>query len=476
MRQVILEVTRSSIRVLAVEGTLVRPRIQKLVVEPLTGLPAPPIGEAQADEPHRDAIRRVVAGLQVANTRFISVIPREQVITRVLKLPTTKPDELAQMVALSGKAQLPYPPEQAVIDFHVIEQQGGMSTVQLVACRRDLIDRHLALLREGGLEPAWLVPSAWGLLAWYQRLGKTPELIEPVLVIHVDTDRTDFVLLYQGRLVFSRSLSQGLQEWQAGSEGFAPLMEELERSLSSVRKELPGSEPNSVVVTGLGPLDQWKEHVAQRIGKPVTVRPAWGTLQVPLPRATPEISPAVVIGLAMAEESWLLNLLPQEVRQGQTHRRRLRELALTGGLLLSALLLGVGVLSVSIRRQEHVVSHAKHTLKELEAMTKETGRQEHDVNLIDGLLASRRRTATMLAKLFQVTPSDILFESLVFERARGELVVRGSAPATRQVLDYIQQLEQAGVWKRVELRYSARRGTSADARTDFELVLSERAS
>jgi len=449
-------------RMLAVEGPWLKPRIRKFAIEPLTG------------EPNQETLHRLVAGLRPARATVLSAIPRDQVITRLLKLPSTNPDEVAQMVELSGKAQLPYPPDQAVSDFQMLEEHGGTSQVQLVACHRELIERHLALVRQEGVEPAWIVPSTWGCLAWYQRLGRASQLAEPVMLIHVDADHTDLVFIQHGRVLFSRALAQGLHEWQAGTDEPEPLAQEFERSLSSVLKEFPGMTVNSIVLTGLGELDRWKGFFEQRFDKPVIVKEAHGDLRFPEPPTSQAASPVVVLGLAMAEDQWLVNLLPREVRHAQRHRRRMRELAFTGMLLLASLLLGMGLLAARISRQAQFTGHAAAALKELEAVTEQVERKDRDIKLIEQCLASRRATADMLAELFRLTSPEVLFESVVFERARGELVVRGSALMTRQVLDYVHSLEQSDQWERVELRYSARRSVAGQMRTDFEIVLYHR--
>ncbi len=459
MRRLVLELTQRSLRALLVDGTLTQPRIRQWVSEPLS---VQPTGEV---------LRRALGNLRSGAAEVISVIPREQVLTRLMTFPSTQAEELAQMVELSGKAQLPYPRDQAVADFHVVEQQAGSSTVQLVACHRELLERHVRLLREAGLEPAWIVPSSWGLLAWYRRIGQAQDVHEPTMVVHVDEDRTDLALIRQGCLLFSRSLAQGAKDWQAGTEALELLAQELERTTSSLRKELPRVEINSFVVTGAGPIDQWQELLTTRLGKPVLARSASGDLRLPESAVNTAGFPAVVIGLAMAERQWLVNLLPREVREAHRHRRRIRELTLTGSLLLATCLLGAGLLSVHVNRRQRTAQETLNTLKSHEATTRQLERKERVVHLIERLQASRRLTAAMFGELIRLTPPEVLFENLAFERSRGELVVRGSAQTTRQVLDYIHLLDRSNLWEHVELRYSSRRVTSAGDRTDFEIVL-----
>ena len=458
MRRVAIEITRTSVRALLLEGAHAQPRVRAVLIEPCA-----------ADGPGAaEALRRIKEQLGAGAAMVRSALPREQAISRMLKLPATKPDELAQMAALAAKTQLPYPVEQAVTNFHVVDVQGGMSTVQLVAYHRELIEAHVSLLRQAGLEPMLATPSAWAIMAWYRRIGRTPEVREPAVVLHVDADRTDVVVIRGERALFSRSLDQGLREWQGDAEAVEWLAQEVERSVSGLRKELPGVDGASLVLTGLGELEPWKGLFEQRLGKPVIIRPAVGDLRLPSP-GRPGLegsSLAVVLGLALADESELLNVLPGEVRRRHVHRRRMRDVSLAGLLAGVAVALGAGLLWAQVSRQTRWQTQMAGEVRRVEAVTKQTERQQRNVRAVEQALASRRRTAAMLSELFRLTLPEIQFEQVLLNRAPGELTVRGSAPTTRAVLEYIRALEQAGLWQQVDLRYSARRGS----RTDFEIM------
>ncbi len=461
MRRVVLEVTRSLVRAVLVEGSPNRLRVQQIVVEPLT------------EAPTSELLQRLLKPLQPSRAEVISVVAREQTLTRILKLPSTQPDELDQMVRVAAKAQLPYSPEQAAMDWAMMDQQEGTSLVQLVACQRELIERHLTLLQDAGLAPSVLTPTSWGIAGWYRRFGKSPQVQEPTMVLHIERERTDLVVMRHERVVFSRSLNQGLEEWRTSLE---PLLQELERSLTNIRKELPGMEAVSVVLTGVGPLEEWRGMIEQRLGLPVTVRQGYGEttaskqMQEHLSLQAP-YSLVVIMGVAFAASADLVNLLPHDVRDTQRHHRRSRELALTGGLFALVLLCGAGVLVNVVRRQTSQNQQTLEAMKQLEAMTQQTEQQLNDLRLIEGVLVSRRRLAEALTNLVSVTPSEVLFENLTFEQSRRELLVRGNAPTTRDVLEYLRVLKQDDRWQRVELRYSARRGSGAESRTDFEIML-----
>jgi hypothetical protein len=94
--------------------------------------------------------------------------------------------------------------------------------------------------------------------------------------------------------------------------------------------------------------------------------------------------------------------------------------------------------------------------------------------LVAGILEHRERLGRALAEVFASTPEAVSLEALTFERSRGELVVRGNAVTTVDVLAYIKQLEAIEGVEGVRLRYSTRRSTPDGDRTDFELVVTQR--
>src|SRR3989338_8275185 len=123
--QLVVEWTRASMR-LALGGGPGRP---------LQAIRSVAFG-ASADLPA--ALRTLLGTVKTVPEEIIAVIPRELVLTRVVKFPSIQDEELAQMVELYAKAQLPYPREQLVMDFHVLSRAEGFSTVAVIACQRDV--------------------------------------------------------------------------------------------------------------------------------------------------------------------------------------------------------------------------------------------------------------------------------------------------------------------------------------------------
>ena len=464
--RVVVEWTRSTVRLAVAEG-----RGDRLRIRAIRSQPVGPDGDVA------EALRALLAMAKLNPARVIGVVPREQVITRMVKFPSTDPIELAQMVELYGKGQLPYPREQAVMDFLVAREQEGFSTVAIVACQREVVDRHLAILREAGLSPELVTVSSCGVLGWYQRLrrmgaGKLPTgaLDEPVLVINVDDTRTDLALIGGGRLLSSRSIGQGAQDWGPSVGAAELLCAEAERSCAAVRKELPGVEPHAALLTGVGELPSWSQEISRRLGLPAVVVESVQPFGAKPLLTAGAISPIVVGGVAFGEEP-LLNLSPSEVQGAVTHRRQVRELVTVSGLLLAVLGLGAGLLTLQAWREHRQVVQLDRVLKEVSPTARQVQDQTRSIELVGKLLGTRRQLTGHLAGIFSHTPADVSLEGVTFEQSRQELVVRGSASSTQTILDYLKQLRQLGGIADAQLKYTTRRSTPTGDRVDFELML-----
>jgi len=461
--RLVVEWTRLTLRLAVAEGSGGRLRVRAIHAQ-----------MNRAPEEAAESLRRLLQAAKITAAEVIGVVSREQVITRVVKFPAVDPSELAQMVELYAKAQLPYPREQTVMDFHVLERDDGFSTVAVVACQREVIDRHVAVLQGAGLTVNLLTLSSWGALGWYRHAVKASPVSEPCLVLNVDDARTDLVLVADGRILSSRSIGQGMIDWGAAADTIELLALEIERSRASVRKELPDADMRSVTLTGQGPLAQWSGPLSQRLGLPVTAVEAKQAFKGCMIPTSPPVSPVVVGGVAASDVRSLLNLSPTDMRVQVRHRKQVQELVTVGFLLLSVLALGSWLLSLRVGRQHRQAAQLAAVLEEIQPTAKDIQEKNRSQQLVAGILEHRERLGRALADVFASTPDAVSLEALTFERSRGELVVRGNAVTTVDVLAYIKQLEQIEGVEGVRLRYSTRRSTPSGDRTDFELVVTQR--
>lgn len=431
------------------------------------------------------ALRGLLKTVKGSGTHVVGVIPREQVMTRIVTFPSLDLGELAHMVELYAKAQLPYPRAQLVMDFHVLRQHEGLSTLAIVACQREVVGRHLAMLRDGGLSPECLTVSSWGVFGWYQGMSRArgvasepqPEsIVEPSLIVNIDESRTDLVIVEGRQLLSGRSIGQGLRDWVNGHDTMELIGVEAERSLVAIRKELPGADVRSLILVGLGPLTQWCDPLRERLNIPVHVfEGALGFSSAKEAGGIPSsVSPVVIGGVVCSPVADLLDLSPPEVRSDVQHRRQVRELVRVSIRVLGVFALGACLLLLQLVRQQRMAGQLERALETIEPVARDIQMKSRSVALVSSLLEDRSRLARILAGIFQGTPEAIALEGLTVEAPKRDVTLRGNATSTQAVLAYISQLEHLDDVARVELKYSTRRASPAGERTDFELLIHQR--
>ncbi|MBI4597691.1 MAG: pilus assembly protein PilM [Candidatus Omnitrophica bacterium] len=463
--RLVVEITRSAVRVAVASGVGLRLKVQAMRSQPLALERSP-----------SDVLRALLNDVKPAFDQVIAVIAREHAMTRVVKFPTVSAAELAPMVELYTKAQLPYPRDQAVLDVAVLRQAQGFSEVMIVACLRDAIDRQWAILREAGVAPTLMTLSSWGVLEWSRRVGRLPAASGATLIMNLDDTRTDLVVVESGRLLSSRSLGQGRADWPMADEAIALLLVEAERSQMAVRKESPWTEVGGILLAGADVPDQWREALAQRFSVPVEMAAADSLLKA---RALPTDfsgSAVVIAGVAGSDPRRLANLSPPQLRSQLQHRHHVRRLVSVSSLTVCVLLAGAGLLALQDVRQGQRVAQLQHLTRGMKPTAKQLQEKRRRLQVVSEVMSHRREVAGLLSNVFRQTAGGTVLEHVSYEYGRRELIVRGTAASNQAVLDYLRALKGVEGIGDVELKYATVRATPAGERTGFELVIHTNAS
>lgn len=137
-------------------------------------------------------------------------VANQRIVVRTFDLPPiTDAKELAQAVQFQAPSELPMPLDQAVIDFvslGVVETPAGPRTrVVLVAARRELVDRLLAVARQAGLRPEGIDLSAFALVRSLSDASDAP-------VAYLSVGGTvNLVVSRGGECLFTRVIAGGLE-------------------------------------------------------------------------------------------------------------------------------------------------------------------------------------------------------------------------------------------------------------------------
>jgi type IV pilus assembly protein PilM len=162
-----------------------------------------------------DAIRTLWRSARFS-TRSVAVgVANQKVVVRQVDLPWMPLPELRKSLSYHATDLVPMPVDQAVLDFHVVDEMSGEQgkrqwRVLLVAAARDMVNNLLQAVTKAGLKPSMVDLTPFAVL----RATATGQLDGPVAtradgVVDIGSGVTNLVVHQGGVLRFARILMMG---------------------------------------------------------------------------------------------------------------------------------------------------------------------------------------------------------------------------------------------------------------------------
>jgi type IV pilus assembly protein PilM len=115
------------------------------------------------------ALKQLWAQAKFGTRKVVVGVANQKVVVRQVDLPWMPVDELRKSLAFQVQDYIPMPVEQAILDFHPLEEfandnGGRMLRVLLVAASRDMVDSALTAVNAAGLQPTMVDLTSFAVL------------------------------------------------------------------------------------------------------------------------------------------------------------------------------------------------------------------------------------------------------------------------------------------------------------------------
>ncbi len=231
---------------------------------------ADPAMEAARVSQTRIAVASLAQKLKVGKAKVRYAISGQSVFTRFVKLPPLQEDNIEQLVTFEAQQHVPFPINEVVWDYELIENPGEKEVV-IVAIKGDALDEINSAVTDSGLSTAEVDVAPMALYNAFRAAYGEPA--ETVLVIDIGA-RTSNLLYIEGKRFFTRSIAIG------GSAVTAAISKEYGVSFM----EAEGTKvQHGLVALGGGHTEQLEESVAALAG---VVRNALTRLPAEIARTT----------------------------------------------------------------------------------------------------------------------------------------------------------------------------------------------
>ena len=214
----------------------------------------------------------------IQKSLVITSLNTQEVLIRQLEIKLKKDKDLQEVLLFQAEPLLPYPAENAVLDYLKIGTTEEGTLLSVFAARKDHLQQHLAHWAKFQIEPEVItaVPAA---LANFADFSVSAD--QPYCIAHLGLQQTTCVLIQEGNLTASQSVPLGIihlkqalsHEGEAvpgfGDIDISNLTEEshpalyqawdamrleIKRAIFSLSKQARGQPVKELLITGSGAL------------------------------------------------------------------------------------------------------------------------------------------------------------------------------------------------------------------------------
>lgn len=461
----ILEFTQDRIKLLDVARAG-----QKAVLTHMSKSPVSSLSENEVS----DSVSTLMSerGIRKGAPLIIS-IPRHLFTVRSLKLPAVDEAELRDMAGLQAGKQLPYPADELIWDFSIVEKRSdGYSEISLILGHRNVLDRYIKALKKAGLEADKVILSSEALFGWYMAASglREEELKgQTKAIIDIDASHIDIVIIRDGVLEFSRSchVKNDLQE----------ILEEIRKTFYSYEKE--NSRPiASVVLTGveekaaaLKPLLAATEGTAKPVEFIHPLKAGSADYREAFSKyldVSKDASFACALGIAYNLQTLKMDFLPPELKEERQRVGKKNRFVRTAILAGTICLVLIGIFARDYMYRDKDLALLKTRIKETDPKVKRLKEISQQINIVKQNLDMKGSAVDVLREVFAIVPPDVSISVLDFELQKA-LTIRGISTSMSGVFKFASDLKKSKYFEASEIKYAQKRIIKEKEFVDYEI-------
>jgi Tfp pilus assembly PilM family ATPase len=423
-------------------------------------------------------LKTAFTDLKLKNPYIINIVPSNLVITKNIEIPSNDQEEIKEIINLQAGRHTPYSREEIIVDYvNIGTYKHNYTKILLVIVTRNVIKRQFDILNRTGfrLEKIFFAPEG---LSWFaSKVMKLETKNSPRCMVHVDELVTDFVVIYDDKPIFVRSMPIGAQHLANERERYeSRFVEELKKSLEAYHNENIEKTPDLLILSGA--IEEIKDlDVALNNGLhvPVKAEPYFKYLSLSgevlknISRAARHSSFLNVIAPILGREDIKVDLVPEEAKLSKSVEERGRDLIKTGIFALTLFVLVCFVLISNIYFKSSYLTKLNVKEGELSKEAETLEKNFTELGLIRGYLSGRGYSLEVLNELYDIISMDTQVDDIKFS-ADGKFSIRGTANTMSSVFSFVDRLEKSKYFKDVKTRYTTKRKEGTKDVTDFEIM------
>ncbi len=164
--------------------------------------------DADSQKEYSHAIKEFIKDSGFSTPQVIISLEDKDIFMRVISVPQMSDKELSSSIMFEAEQYIPLPIKEVNLSYQVLDiptNEPGRVSVQLVAARKDIIQKSISLVKEAKLTPVGIEPEA---LSIGRALGEASDASANI-ILHLGYRKSLIIVALKGFVVFNRTLSIG---------------------------------------------------------------------------------------------------------------------------------------------------------------------------------------------------------------------------------------------------------------------------
>ena len=369
--------------------------------------------------------------------------------------------------------------DEIIYDYQILNANTeGYSGVMLAVVHQDVIRRYFEILKLVELKTERIALSSEGLLAWYGFAYKGPGDSEAQALVNLDFDKSDFIVILEGKVMFCRNISVGdFQDSDIAGQWQEKLAEEIKHSIYAYQSELAGSEIGQIIITGAqAPVSSLNGgDLGGKIGLPVEIIPQLKNIPEALGSSpednlvTENASVASLFGFALIYPEQKFNFIPLQLRMEKEMRERGKDVYMFGIYLVFILMTISGIFLGKVYNKEQYLTRLK---KETLRLQEKADKLNSMRKVTDEIKERTLRKAFALNFIYEIHSiiSPEIYLTLISFDGENQLTLRGVSSAMSEIFEFLNALEKSKYFQNVKTNFVTTRNVDGKDLTEFEIV------
>lgn len=389
------------------------------------------------------------------------------------KLPAAEEEEIKQMSRWQAAKILPCNVDEIIVSHKTVKSDNqDFFYVVLVVVPRNIVTKFINICSALKLIPQFITLSSEGLMQWHSKQKLNQNTDKALVVIDIDKNKTELIIIYENKLIFSRSLL--LHSLQQDSLIKDIIAEELKLSLEFYKRQEVCPDINKIVLTGSsGYVSKLSTVINKAFNLPIEIidhiKDSKFIKSISIGNIAFDISLASICGFIEGQKPIEINLMPQEVIEKTLYTDKKKEFFRTIYLILLFLLVFSGTIGFSFYDKKKIIKNLDRQILRTNAVAGEVQDIKNKIAIINKQINNQNSCLEVLREIHRIIPENIFLNTFIFEGS-DEVILKGTASDMSLVFGFVPILNESSLLEKIELRYVTQRKIQSREFTDFEII------